>query len=96
MSRGLLFVLLALLIVPAANAHEVRPAWLQITEMQEDGTYAFVGDPWHCKTQGLRKYYGKMPKLSEELSKNYAVEEAIDSLEQHWTQTFRILFGDAG
>lgn len=42
MSRGLLFALLVLLIVPAASAHEVRPAWLQITEMQEDGIYDVV------------------------------------------------------
>jgi len=50
--------------------------------LQEDGNYAFVGDPWHCKTQGLRKYYGKMNQLSEKLSTNYAVEEAVENLEQ--------------
>ncbi len=42
MRRGFLFALLALLFVPAANAHEVRPAWLQISETQVAGTYDLV------------------------------------------------------
>lgn len=42
MSRGFLFIVLALLLVPAASAHEVRPAWLQISETQVAGTYDLV------------------------------------------------------
>lgn len=42
MSRAFMFALLALLIIPAANAHEIRPAWLQITETLEVGTYDLV------------------------------------------------------
>lgn len=42
MARGFLFVLLVMLVVPAASAHEVRPAWLQITETQVVGTYDLV------------------------------------------------------
>jgi hypothetical protein len=50
--------------------------------LQEDGTYAFVGDPYHCRTQGLGKYYGKLDKLTGELSTAYAIEEAKYNLEQ--------------
>lgn len=50
---------------------------------QEDGTYAFVGDPYHCTTQRLSNYYQKMDQLSDKLAQNYAVEEAIENLEQH-------------
>lgn len=50
--------------------------------LQKDGTYAFVGDPWHCKTQKLREYYGKLGDLSTKLSTNYAIEEAKYNLEQ--------------
>lgn len=51
--------------------------------LQEDGTYAFVGDPYHCRTQNLSRYYGKLDKLESEVSTAYAVEEAIYNLEQH-------------
>ena len=50
---------------------------------QEDGTFAFVGDPYHCRTQNLRQFYGKLDKLTSTLATNYAVEEAIENLEQH-------------
>jgi len=48
---------------------------------QTDGTWAFVGDPYHCSTQNLRRYYGKVDQLSTELSTSYAVEEAKTALE---------------
>jgi hypothetical protein len=48
---------------------------------QEDGTWAFVGDPYHCTTQNLRRYYGRVEQLSQELSTSYAVEEAKTTLE---------------
>ena len=51
--------------------------------IQDDGTYAFVGDPYHCRTQNLRKYYGKLEQLTQEVATNYAVEEAVENLEQH-------------
>lgn len=50
--------------------------------LQEDGTYAFVGDPYHCRTQGLSKYYRQLDKLTGELSTAYAIEEAKYNLEQ--------------
>lgn len=53
--------------------------------LQKDGTYSFVGDPYHCKTQGLRKYYRKLDKLSGELTTAYNIENAKDKLE---TQQF--------
>lgn len=48
---------------------------------QKDGTWAFVGDPYHCRTQNLRKFYGKMNNLTNELSTSYAIEEATQVLE---------------
>ena len=67
--------------------------------LQDDGTYAFVGDPYHCKNQGLRKYYGNMNKLSEELASSYAVEEAIENLEQqnfYCTENSEAVVGEDG
>lgn len=48
---------------------------------QQDGSWAFVGDPSHCKTQNLRQFYGKMNNLTNELSTAYAIEEATQVLE---------------
>lgn len=48
---------------------------------QEDGTWAFVGDPYHCKTQNLRQWYGKLEGLSQNLATAYAIEEAKSILE---------------
>lgn len=50
--------------------------------IQKDGTYAFVGDPYHCKTQSLRKYYGKLDQLTAKVATNYAIEEATESLNE--------------
>lgn len=50
--------------------------------LQEDGTYAFVGDPYHCRTQKLNNYYGQLDRLESELSTAYAVEETTYNLEQ--------------
>ncbi len=50
--------------------------------LQEDGTYSFVGDPYHCRTQGLNKYYGRLEKLTGELGTAYAVEEAVENLNE--------------
>ena len=50
--------------------------------LQEDGTYSFVGDPYHCRTQGLSKYYRKLDALTGELGKNYAIEEAVQNLNE--------------
>lgn len=50
--------------------------------LQEDGTYAFVGDPYHCSGK-LRNYYGRLQNLTNELGTAYAVEEASVNLEQH-------------
>jgi len=48
---------------------------------QEDGSWAFVGDPYHCRTQGLSKYYRKLEELNNLLSTNYAIEDAREKLE---------------
>ena len=50
---------------------------------QEDGTYAFVGDPYHGRNQKVRQHYGKLNKFTNEVSTAYAVEETIEQLEQH-------------
>lgn len=48
---------------------------------QKDGTWAFVGDPYHCKTQKLSKFYGKMNQLTNQVSTAYAIEDAKETLE---------------
>jgi hypothetical protein len=50
--------------------------------VQDDGTFAFVGDPYHCRTQKLRQYYRKLDKLTTELGTAYAVEEATNNLNE--------------
>lgn len=42
MSRCFVFLVLMMLGAPVASAHEVRPAWLQITETSTSGTYDLV------------------------------------------------------
>lgn len=49
---------------------------------QQDGTWAFVGDPYHCRAQNLRKYYGRMDKLTNEVGTAYAIEETTQMLEE--------------
>lgn len=51
--------------------------------LQEDGTYAFVGDPYHARSQKIRQHYGRLDKFTGELATAYAVEETIEQLEQH-------------
>ena len=51
--------------------------------LQEDGTYAFVGDPYHASSQKVRKHYGRLENFTKELGVSYAVEETRDQLEQH-------------
>ena len=47
---------------------------------QEDGTWAMVGDPFHCSGP-MRKYYGKGDVFARDLSTAYSVVEAKDKLE---------------
>lgn len=49
---------------------------------QQDGSWAFVGDPYHCTTQNLRKYYKKMKNLTNEVATAYSIEETKQSLEE--------------
>jgi hypothetical protein len=48
---------------------------------QADGTWAFVGDPYHCSTARLKGYYRRLEQLSTELGTAYAIEEAKTVLE---------------
>jgi hypothetical protein len=50
--------------------------------LQEDGTYAFVGDPYHGSTQKIRQHYRQLEKFTAEVSTAYAIEETIDALQQ--------------
>lgn len=49
---------------------------------QEDGTYSMVGDFWHSKHSGLKKYYGNNDNFVKDLSTAYAVEDAFVNLEE--------------
>lgn len=50
--------------------------------VQEDGTYAMVGDFWHAnRNSKLRSYYGNSKKFTADLGTAYAIEEAKESLE---------------
>ncbi len=49
--------------------------------LQADGTYAVVGDPYHCTNSKLRAFYGKQQELSQKLSLNYTVAKAISDCE---------------
>jgi len=50
--------------------------------IQEDGTYAMVGDFWHSRNRNLSKYYGKTNQFTSDLSTAYAIEEATTHLEE--------------
>lgn len=49
--------------------------------LQEDGTWAMVGDPYHHNGE-LRKYYRQEKQFSQDLGSAYAVVEATQSLEE--------------
>lgn len=49
--------------------------------VQNDGTYAMVGDFYHSSSNKLRKYYGRTTNFTADLSTAYAVEEATTRLE---------------
>ena len=51
--------------------------------VQEDGTYAFVGDPYHATNQKVRGLYGRLDKFTNELSTAYSIEEAVSNLADH-------------
>lgn len=51
--------------------------------LQEDGSYAFVGDPYHGTNQKIRSLYGKLDRFTGEVATQYAVEETVDQLAQH-------------
>lgn len=50
--------------------------------LQEDGTYSMVGDFYHSRTGGMRKYYGKNNQFTQDLQRDYAIEEAKQNLEE--------------
>ena len=50
--------------------------------VQEDGTYAMVGDFYHSKNRKLSKYYNRTQQFASDLSTAYAVEEATTRLEE--------------
>jgi hypothetical protein len=50
--------------------------------LQEDGTYAFVGDPYHGTTQKIKQHYNRLDKFTNELSTAYAIEETMYAMQQ--------------
>jgi len=50
--------------------------------VQEDGSYAMVGDFYHSGNKLLRKYYSKTNNFVTDISTAYAIEEAITRLEE--------------
>lgn len=51
--------------------------------LQEDGTYSFVGDPYHATNQKVRNLYNKLDNFTKELTTAYSIEEAIKNLGEH-------------
>ena len=50
-------------------------------QKQKDGTWMMVGDPYHCKNQKLRQYYGNQAKFDTELKTAYTIIETTEQLE---------------
>lgn len=54
--------------------------------LQEDGTWAMVGDFWHASSgpnaKKLKSFYGRNNEFNQELSTAYAVEETFVRLEE--------------
>jgi hypothetical protein len=62
--------------------------------LQEDGTWALVGDPYHTPyNHPLHKYYRQEKKFLADLGTAYAVSEAKDKLEE---QGFECVDNDKG
>lgn len=52
--------------------------------MQEDGTWAMVGDPYHAPyDHPLRKYYNRNKQFANDLGLAYAIVEAKERLEEN-------------
>jgi len=51
---------------------------------QQDLSWASVGDTWHADVPAIANYYGRTPTFENDLTTNYAIEEAVD------------VFGDQG
>jgi hypothetical protein len=51
--------------------------------VQEDGTYALVGDPYHAINQKVRGLYGRLDDFTKELGTAYSIEEATSNLADH-------------
>ena len=49
---------------------------------QEDGTFAMVGDFYHSRNTGLRKYYSDNNRFSADIGTNYAIEQSKGALEE--------------
>ena len=47
---------------------------------EKDGTWSFVGDPYYCESEHVRKYYRKQDKFLVDLSTAYAIEETKGEL----------------
>lgn len=51
--------------------------------LQEDGTWALVGDPYHANhNHPLRKYYGQGKKFAQDLSLAYTIVDAKERCEE--------------
>lgn len=50
--------------------------------LQEDGTYAMVGDFYHSNNRKLSQYYNNTGQFTADLATAYAVEEVTTRLEE--------------
>lgn len=49
-------------------------------KLEKDGTYSLVGDPYHCASPQLSKYYRKQDQLTHDLTTAYTFVETKDKL----------------
>jgi len=50
-------------------------------QCQKDGTWAMVGDFYHCQKENLRKYYTNTNIFQRDIQTAYSVVEATEALE---------------
>lgn len=53
---------------------------------QADNTWSMVGDPYYSSDAKVKSYYGKEDQLTQDVNNAYAVEEAIEHMEEQGYQ----------